>query len=443
VELPATLDGRRRTLRHGPYPTQAAADAVLVAIRAGLAVPEPTDARAQTILGDLIAGLVKVGEPIPGPEGIRRLLSLDVTPTQLPTVGEYLSRWLSGRRRIKEGTRRSYEGHIRRYLIPHLGDIRIDRLRAAHVAAMFDAINCGNDGLQCKRVDADAAARLSARGSRPVGVATQHRILATLRKALNDAIRRDRILTSNEAMLVELPAAPRPTAMVWTDERVRMWRSTGVAPGPVMVWTPAQTGRFLDHCTADRLHALYHLVVFTGLRRGEACGVHWDDLDLQACTLTVRWQVVQHGWATALDTPKTPDSQATIALDTGTVAVLRAHRASQHRERLAAGAAWTETQLAFTTPAGGRLHPADVTDRFHILAASAGLPPVRLHDLRHGAATIALAAGVDMKVISGRLRHSDQHFTAATYAHILPELAHGAAEAIAAMVPRQRRANSS
>jgi integrase len=218
---------------------------------------------------------------------------------------------------------------------------------------------------------------------------------------------------------------------------VTEWRRTGVVPGAVMVWTPAQTGRFLDHAVGDRLYGLYHLVVFTGLRRGEACGVHWDDVDLQAGTLTVRWQLVQHGWATVLETPKTPDSQATVALDAATVAVLRAHRTRQHRDRLAAGSAWIDSRLVFTTPTGDRLHPADVTDRFHTLAAAAGLPPVRLHDLRHGAATIALAAGVDMKVISARLRHSDQHFTAATYAHILPELAHGAAEAMAAMVPRR------
>src|SRR5205807_1633310 len=198
------------------------------------------------------------------------------------------------------------------------------------------------------------------------------------------------------------------------------------------------TGAFLDHThdADDRLYALYHLITFTGLRRGEACGLHWDDVDLDIATLTVRWQIVQHGWATALDTPKTDDSDAAVTLDAQTVAVLRAHRARQRRERLTAGRAWTDTGLVFTTPTGGQLHPADVTDHFHHLATQAGLPPIRLHDLRHGTATLGLAAGVQMKVISKRLRHSSPTFTAKFYGAVLPELTTAAAEATAALVPR-------
>lgn len=88
---------------------------------------------------------------------------------------------------------------------------------------------------------------------------------------------------------------------------------------------------------------------------------------------------------------------------------------------------------------GDPLHPADVTDHFHHLSKRAGLPLIRLHDLRHGAATIALAAGVPMKVISRRLRHSSPSFTAKAYGDVLPELAREAAEATAAIVPRRHR----
>ena len=136
-----------------------------------------------------------------------------------------------------------------------------------------------------------------------------------------------------------------------------------------MIWTPQHTGAFLDHAhdAQDRLYTLYHLIAFTGLRRGEACGLDWDDVDLDAGTLTVRWQIVQHGWATAMDTPKTDHSEATVTLDGETVAVLREHRTRQRRERLAAGAAWTHTGLVFTTATGAALHPADVTAHFHRL----------------------------------------------------------------------------
>ena len=332
-----------------------------------------------------------------------------------------------------------YEVHLRRYLIPHLGQLRIDRLRPGHIDVMYDAIDERNTTITTARASRQQTKRDQVKGQRTLAPATQHRIHATLRKALNDAMRRYRLIDLNPALMVELPTARAPKPTVWTDQRVATWRDTGKIPSPVMIWTPEQTGRFLDHThdAGDRLYALYHLATFTGLRRGEACGLHWDGVDLDARTLTVRWQLVQLGWATALDTPKSSDSEGSVALDTETVAVLRAHRTQQHRERLAAGPAWTKTGLVFTLSTGGRLHPADVTDHFHHLATQAGLPPIRLHDLRHGAATMALAAGVPMKVISNRLRHSSPHFTAKFYGDVLPELSHAAAEATAAVVPRR------
>jgi integrase len=441
-ELPATADGRRRPIRHGTYVSQTDAEVVLDRIRAALAVADPADPKAMCAAGDVIEAAVKADGQLPDPDAVRRALHLDVHPRDLPTMADYLTRWLACRKKIKKGTHRSYEGHIRLYLVPYLGEIRIDRLRPGHLEAMYDGVNERNTTIIALRSSPDPALRARVKGMRVVGAATVHRIHATLRKALNDAIRRDRLIDTNPALQVELPPARPPRAMVWTPQRVATWRATGTVPGPVMVWSPQQIGEFLDQIdeAEERLYPLYHLIVFTGLRRGEACGVHWDDLDLDAAALTVRWQIVQHGWTPTMDTPKTDDSEATIALDAATVAVLRAHRVRQHRERLAAGEDWIHNGLAFTTPSGQPLHPADVTDHFHTLAARAGLPPVRLHDLRHGHATMALAAGVQMKVISGQLRHSSTSTTDRFYAHILPELAAAAVEATAAVVPRRRRA---
>ncbi|RBQ21980.1 hypothetical protein DP939_04750 [Spongiactinospora rosea] len=90
----------------------------------------------------------------------------------------------------------------------------------------------------------------------------------------------------------------------------------------------------------------------------------------------------------------------------------------------------------FTKEDGSGLHPAWVTEEFERIAFEIGLPPIRLHDLRHGAATLALAAGVDMKTVSAMLRHSSQAITSDTYTSVLPEVAHSAAEKIAAIVPR-------
>jgi integrase len=263
------------------------------------------------------------------------------------------------------------------------------------------------------------------------------RIRETLRAALNGA-NREELLTFNAAKWVEMPPADRAKPLVWTDGRVEHWRRTGKVPGPVMVWTPEQTGAFLDHAIHDRLYPLFHLVAHRGLRRGEACGQRWIDTHLDTGSIDVFNQLVQYGWETGQDTPKTDDSAATIALDSDTILILRAHRKRQNFERDAAGIKWAESGLVFTEENGNPLHPADVTEHFKFLSKQAGLPPIRLHDLRHGAATIALAAGVEMKVVQHMLRHASITTTSDLYTNVLPELARSAAEATARMIPRTK-----
>ncbi|GAA1745134.1 site-specific integrase [Nonomuraea bangladeshensis] len=215
-----------------------------------------------------------------------------------------------------------------------------------------------------------------------------------------------------------------------------MWESRELRPSPVMVWTPAQLGAFLDVAAQHRLYALFHLIAFRGLRRGEGCGVRWEDLDTDERTLDVAKQLVQIGWSFEEGEPKTESSDGVIALDTGTVSVLKEHRARQNEERLEWGEDWSDTGRIFTHEDGRELHPAWVSELFSQLAYEAGLPPIRLHDLRHCAATLAYAAGADTKVVSTMLRHSSTNFTENTYTTVLPELAHAAAEASVAIVPR-------
>ncbi|WP_336245674.1 tyrosine-type recombinase/integrase [Nonomuraea sp. SYSU D8015] len=137
-------------------------------------------------------------------------------------------------------------------------------------------------------------------------------------------------------------------------------------------------------------------------RRSLRAALEGGRLDGQA--LTVNWQLVQLAWQVHEGTPKTEASVRTIALDAETVQVLRAHRQRQRQERLAAGSAWKDSGFVFTQPDGDRLHPQHVSDQFLWLAYRAGLPPIRLHDLRHGAAS--LAAGVEMKVVQETLGHT-------------------------------------
>lgn len=373
------------------------------------------------------------------------------------TFGTWFDRWLAMKRQsLQRSTTERYAQHGRAFLKPHLGHIDLDRLRVDHVSAMFRAIEEDNARIEAARASDDPAVRASVRGRRVTGPVTQQRIRATLRSCLADAVRQQ-LVDVNVGALVELKPARRARALVWTRERVEAWRAeyervlaeTGAEgsdafrvwravdrPSPVMVWTPQQTGAFLDHAVKHRLYALYHLVAYRGLRRGEACGLRWEDVDLEAGTITPRRQLRQIGWEVEEADLKTDGSEAPIALDRATVDVLRAHRVRQSEERLAWGEAWQGVGHVFTREDGSPLHPASVTAVFERLAFEAGLPPVRLHDLRHGAATLALAAGVDMKVVQEMLRHSSITITADIYSSVLPEMAHEAAEAAAAMIPR-------
>ena len=211
--------------------------------------------------------------------------------------------------------------------------------------------------------------------------------------ALNATAKR-RLIPFNPAAFVELASGRRRKAVLWTDERIEEWRRTGTRP-KVAVWTPEQTGAFLDHASTDRLYALYHLVTFRGLRRGEAAGLPWAEVDLAGRSLSVTQQIVQLGYRTESAPPK-GDSSRRVALDEDCVTALRAHKARQDSERLAWGTAWVDTGLVFTREDGSPLHPEFVTRHFERLAREAGLPPIRLH-LRHGAATLALAGGADLK----------------------------------------------
>jgi Phage integrase family len=199
----------------------------------------------------------------------------------------------------------------------------------------------------------------------------------------------------------------------------------------------AAAGAFLDAVADDRLYALWHLITFRGLRRGEACGLRWADTDLDRGVISIQAQLVQIGWTVRESTPKSEASDAKVALDATTVAVLKSWRKAQVAERLAWGEAWTDTGRVFTREDGKLLHPSFVTVRFQRLAFDAGLPPIREHDLRHGAASLARKGGVDMKGIQAMLRHSSQAITADTYTSIFDEESREVAEAVASVVPRK------
>ncbi len=186
----------------------------------------------------------------------------------------------------------------------------------------------------------------------------------------------------------------------------------------------------------DRLHALWVLAATTGMRRGELCGLGWEDVDLNEAVLTVRRaRVMVHG-VPADTTPKTSAGERTIGLDEVTVDVLRAHRRRrQHDEEVAcAPGFWHGQNYVFTDEIGRPLIPEYVTKSFARPVRRAGLPSIRLHDTRHSYATAMLRAGVDVKVVAGRLGHSSTVITQNVYQHRVEQLDRDAAQRVAGLI---------
>lgn len=312
-------------------------------------------------------------------------------PTGRLLVGDYLREWLASRPSLRPTTRRAYESHLRLYLIPALGSVRLDDLRASHVDRLFT----------------DLASRTPA-----LSATTLHRIKATLRSALNDAVRKN-MLKSNPARFVDLPSLVRPE---------------------LNVWTLAELHRFLTFVEDDRLGTLFRLVAMTGLRRGEVAGLQWRDVDLWTGNLIVRRQLTQVGQIVMESEPKTKAGRRTVPLDQQTVEILRDHNVTQGAELALIGLEQSPSTPVFTKLDGSSLLPESINKRFQTLAKAAGVPVIRLHDLRHTHASHALAARVDLKVVQKRLGHSSIALTADTYTHVLPELHAEAAEMVARLL---------
>lgn len=203
------------------------------------------------------------------------------------------------------------------------------------------------------------------------------------------------------------------------------------------VWTADQLAEFLSAVNDDPLFALWWLAGPRGLRRGELCGLRWSDIDLDHGTLTIERNRTTAGYQIVEGQPKTPAGRRSVALDKRSVQILRVHRRyEQDRKAEAAenGTPWTDSGYVFTRADGEPINPNYATTRFRILVRRAGLPPVRLHDLRHGAASLAHEAGADLKTLQDLLGHSSIVVTADTYTSVLPQIQRRCADATAQLV---------
>ena len=462
VSTPRTSGPRRATVRLGGLRDRRTAERFLLDVHALWALADGADEpeAARWELTRAIRAELRAHHRLPDYETMRFHLRAGHPVVQDLTVAEYLISWLCGLHDLRAGTRGQYESAIRVYLLPHLGHLQLRRLRTHHVQQMFTDIiedaerieenNAARYALDCARkrawIDRDMTALRAANAAlaewpsycRTPGPSRRQRIRATLRSALTSAVH-EGLIESNPATHVRMTPEHDCTPNLWTDERVAAWRETGRRPSPIMVWTPRHTAMFLDHASSDPWYPIYYLIAHTGLRRGEALGLRWTDISMTGNTLTVAQQLVQHAWGIEVNGPKTQAAKRAIALSAGVKEALLTQAERQRQYRKSYGPDYINTGSVFSQPDGSPLIPAHVSARFRGLIAGAGLPPIRLHDLRHGAATFAHAAGADMKTISKMLGHADIAFTIKTYGAVLDDEQRNAADAIAALINNSRR----
>lgn len=308
------------------------------------------------------------------------------------TVGEWLTTYLEqvAKPQVRPRTYDRYRSDIDGHIVPAIGRHRLDKLRPAHLVALYNT---------------RAAEGLS-------GASLRH-MHAVIRRALNVAVKWQ-LIAVNPAVLVDAPRAGQHE---------------------ITPLSAAEAQGLIKAAVGDRMEARWLVGLALGLRQGEALGLWWDDLDLDAGLLRVRRALQrQHGGGLVFAEPKTQRSKRTIPLPAQLADVLRQHRVRQEQERITAGSLWQDSPCVFTTPIGTPVDPRNDFREFKKLLDRGSLPSVRLHDLRHTAASLLLAQNVPARVVMEILGHSQIALTMNTYSHVAPEVSREAADRMARLL---------
>ncbi|WP_175280143.1 tyrosine-type recombinase/integrase [Prescottella equi] len=333
-----------------------------------------------------------------------------VAPSKL-TVAEYLEDWLASLR-LAPGTAANYRRNIRLHLTPHVGDVRLADLTGARLSRLY------------RQLETDGFKRGSKAGRQGLSARTVRYVHTIVKKALKDAVE-DGLLVVNPAERAKPPSARQARA------------------GEMQVWTPAQARAFLAWARENRDDwREWHVLLHTGMRRGELIGLRWSDVDLSRALITIARSVgvlIEGGQRRMHIGPTKTDKPRVVNLDAGTVDVLRQMR--KERGELGLEALRPNAYVFAHLGTGGHQDPDTLSARFdrHVVAAGGSLgedvvPRIRLHDLRHTHATALLGDGVPVKVVSERLGHTDVMTTLRTYQHVLPGMQADAANAFAALL---------
>jgi len=308
------------------------------------------------------------------------------------TVSAFLSRWLEDKVKpsVALSTYRSYGDTVKLYIVPVIGRIRLDKLTAADVQRMI-------------------ARSLS---TTDIGTTTARYHWRVLRTALNQAVRWN--------------VVPRNVAALASPPRIAHFEGKP--------FTPDEARAFLESTHEHPHEALFIVALTMGLRFGEVLALRWQDIDMKAGTLSIRYQMQRRDGKLALVETKTDKSRRTLPMPAIAVDALKRHGERQQFARRLAGVRWQEMGFVFTTRVGTPLDQRKVLTAFKAVLAVAKLADRRFHDLRGSAATLMLMQGVDLLTISRQLGHSTIATTAAAYAHVLPALQREAASKMDALL---------
>ena len=301
------------------------------------------------------------------------------------SVEQWMNTWLDtiASRKVRPSTLAGYRTCLKRINLV-LGHHRLDKLQPEHLEAFYT--------------------RLEADGLSSATALLHHRVIS---RALKVAMQRGRV-ARNVATLVDAPTARREE---------------------VQPLTAAEARKLLEVATDLPNGARWSVALALGLRQGEALGLLWDAVDLDAGTLTVRRALQrQAGEGLVLVDPKSRAGRRTIKLPDALRDALRVHRVRQAEQRLAAGNVWEDRGFVFCQPTGRPIDRRRDWQDWKTLLKAAGVRDARLHDARHTAATLLLQQGVPARVVMDILGHSQISLTLGTYSHVIPELAQEAAE---------------
>jgi integrase len=319
------------------------------------------------------------------------------------TLAAYLKDWIAaadGDRERRYNTLCGYRHNIEQHIIPHIGRVPLGRLQPIDVQRLLR--------------------QLRARG---LSEKTVTYVRATLRVALADALELE-LVTRNVAAVARRRGRKRGQ-----QER----RQQKVRP-----LSEADAMRFLEACRGERLEVLFSLAVGVGMRRGELLGLRWSDVDFERRQLHVRHQLQREtGSGLQLVAVKTDGSARTLDLPDVLVDDLHAHQERQTFERRRAQGLWTDNGFVFATETGSGIETTTLFRIYKRCRESAGVS-ARFHDLRHTAASLMLAHGVDLWQVSKILGHASYQFTLDTYGHLYQQPRRDAADRMGTFLSRAR-----